>query len=489
MSVAIAVPGLEIREPSSATRALDDRQADTISSGVGRLPELALIMAMGSALIAAAFAGGRSGRHWAGDLFWIGQVVIYAVPAGFLLCRKRILRAEAVGVAVLMPVISYLVNQYYSPGQFRFADEFDHVQTAQTILAEHHLFQLNTVLPQSSQYPGLEIITTSIASITHLSITSSGLVLSGVAHVLVGLGLYLLIVEITGRDRVAALAVVIYATGPHYQFFDSYFIYETIAIPFLLLCLLATAKMMTREGSVSFCWAVVAVACGAVTAVSHHVTSYMLIALLFAFAVAQLFLPRSNRSRGLLPVVLIVTGIVAIWDLGIATATVSYFRPVIDTLLQGHSATTPAVKGSLSVKPGVTGQSPRTDTIAEYLAFLVLLVLTIQGALSVWRIRRSFTSAAPLGMAIASLSIILVLAIREVATNGSELATRTLTFALLPISFVSATLLVNLATGHSLPKHRRHRQRLRLIYGYGGALLIVVLALGDIAGGWPPFYA
>ena len=61
-----------------------------------------------------------------------------------------------------MPIATFLILAYYSPDQFRFLDEFQHVQTAQTILTTHHLFHVNTSLPVSPQYPGLEIITSAV---------------------------------------------------------------------------------------------------------------------------------------------------------------------------------------------------------------------------------------------------------------------------------------------------------------------------------------
>ena len=451
--------------------------------GLGRLPELALCMALGSAAVAVAFAGARYRHTWADHLFWAGEIVIFAVPAGFLLFRRRVTSTEAVGVALLMPVTTFLVNQYYSPGQFRFSDEFDHVQTAQTILATHHLFHANTILPQSAQYPGLEIITTGIVSITHLSITTSGLIVAGTAHVLAGLALYFVVLETTRRPRPAALAAVLYATGSHYQFFDSYFIYETIAVPFLLLALLATVKMLKQSGSAIWGWAIVAMASGIVTAVCHHVTSYVLVALLFAFVVAQFLIPREARNPGVIPLFLVVIAAVAVWDLGVATSTVSYFRPVVDGLLPGHPGTRPSTGGAvISGSPGITGKPPRVDTVAEYLGFLLLLVLTGVGAWKVWRVRRSAATGAALGLALASLSILLALALRG-TSNGSELAGRSLTFVLIPVSFVASLALVGLVM-----KQRPARWRTRMAAG-GCTLAVVVLAVGGIASGWPPPYA
>jgi hypothetical protein len=156
-----------------------DDGTDSPQRGMGRIPEIAFGMAVATIIVAVAFAGARSNKSWATDLFWVGQVALYAIPAAFLLFRRSLLRAEAFGIALLMPVATFLILAYYSPDQFRFIDEFQHVQTAQTILATHHLFHVNTSLPVSPQYPGLEIITSAVVAITHLSITTSGMIVTG----------------------------------------------------------------------------------------------------------------------------------------------------------------------------------------------------------------------------------------------------------------------------------------------------------------------
>jgi hypothetical protein len=466
-----------------ASKAVVEDREESHTRGLGRLPELAVGMALASLVVAVAFDGARSSKSWATDLFWAGQVLLYALPAAFLLFRRHIGRAEAFGVALLMPIATFLILAYYSPDQFRFIDEFQHVQTAQTILTTHHLFHLNTSLPVSSQFPGLEIITTALVAITHLSITTSGMIVTGLAHVLVGVCLYFLVVEVTGRPRIAAFAAVIYATGPHYQFFDSYFIYQTIAIPFLLLSLLAVVKMVKAQGKLANSWAVVAVACGAVTTVSHHITSYALVAVLLAFTVAQLFLPQSARTWRVPAVFAVVAAMVVGWDLGIATATWSYIKPILDSLF-GQKGILPN-----SQKKGVAGNLPRIDTIWEYVSTLLLVVLTPFGAWRVWKARRSASNAVTLGLGLGALSIFLVLVVRVVSGDGGELAGRAMSFALIPVSIVVAAVVV----GRVRAKRDRPRHGLRRFQNYGlatvGTALLVVLAVGGIAGGLPSYYA
>jgi hypothetical protein len=483
VSVESAAPEAEMSSGVSTEPLLVDDGSEGPRRGLGRVPEIALAMAGATLIVAAAFAGARSGKSWANDLFWVGQIALYAIPAAFLLFRRSILRAEAFGIALLMPVATFLILAYYSPDQFRFIDEFQHVQTLQTILATHHLFHVNTSLPVSAQYPGLEIITSAVVAITHLSITTSGMIVTGVAHVLVGLVLYFLVLELVGRPRVAAFATVIYATGPHYQFFDSYFIYQTIAIPFLLLTLLAVAKMVKSDkAAVANTWGAVAIACGAVTVVSHHITSYALVAILLLVLIAQFFIPRAGRGWRVPVVFVVVVGMVVGWDLGVATATWHYIKPIIDSLL-GRGGVLPNSK-----RQSVSGKLPLPDTIWEYASTLLLVVLAPLGAWQVWKGRRE-GNAVSLGLGIGALSIFIVLVVRVASGDGGELAGRAMSFALIPISFVCAIVIVARAqTRPGRPKHgiRRFQNFGMAVLGTG---VLVVLALGGIAGGWPSYYA
>jgi hypothetical protein len=483
VSVESAAPEIE-RAPAVPTEPLlvTDRSLSP-GRGLGRVPEVALAMAAATFVVAVAFAGARSGKSWANDLFWVGQIALYAIPAAFLLFRRSILRAEAFGIALLMPVATFLILAYYSPDQFRFIDEFQHVQTLQTILTTHHLFHVNTSLPVSPQYPGLEIITSAVVAITHLSITTSGMIVTGVAHVLVGLVLYFLVLELIGRPRVAAFATVIYATGPHYQFFDSYFIYQTIAIPFLLLSLLAVVKMIkSNKATVATTWGAMAIACGAVTVVSHHITSYALVAILLLILIAQLFVPRVGRGWRVPVVFVVVAGMVVGWDLGVATATWHYIEPIINSLL-GRAGVLPNSK-----RQSVSGKLPLPDTLWEYASTLLLVVLAPFGAWQLWKARRE-GSAMSLGLGIGALSIFIVLVVRVASGDGGELAGRAMSFALIPISIVCAVVIVaRTQSKPDRPTHgfRRFRNVAMAVLGTG---IVVVLALGGIAGGWPSYYA
>jgi hypothetical protein len=489
-------PGLPLapHAPVPSKDPSDAGPTENPRGGLGRAPELTLGMAFGTLLIAIGFAASRSQRSWASELYWAGQVTIYALPAGFLLFRRSLLRVEAVAIAFLMPISTYLVLLFYNPTRFLFLDEFSHVQTAQSILSTHHLFHISTTLAVSPQFPGLEIATTCVAHLTNLSIVASGFIVAGTAHVLVGLALYFLVSQLTHDHRIAALAAVIYATSPHYQFFDSYFIYETMALPFFLLVLLGMAKMLDEKGAAANTWAVVSIACGAAVAVSHHVTGFWLVGTLLVFCVAQLLLPKGVRTLRVPIVFVAVAATVIVWDLVVATSTLAYFKPVIQAFIGGKPYRPPRQIGATSVitgtlKRGPNGNARPVDSAIEYVSILILMALAPLGALKIWRDRRDGLRAVGLGLAISSMSIFVIVVLRLGAANGTVLAARSLTFIMIPISFVCAVMM-----GRSLANDGTRLPRVtnlarRMWTPLTKTAVIVVLALGGIAGGYPNYYS
>ncbi|HXW80468.1 MAG TPA: DUF6541 family protein, partial [Acidimicrobiales bacterium] len=467
--------------------------------GLGRVPAIALAMSLACLIVAVGYARARYNQPGATELFWLGELVLYAAPALVLLTPRPVSQTEGRGIALLLPVVTYVIMQCYSPASFRFFDELAHVQTAQSILATHHLFHQNTVLPVSPYYPALEITTTALSSLSHLNVTLSGTIVVGAAHVLLGVGIYLLVLELTNRPRIAALAAVVYAAGPQYQFFTSYFIYEAIALPFMLAALIAGAKLLKQDRWLrAGAWTLVAVAAIAVTAVSHHVTSYALIIFFLVIIIVRPFVGSVARRSWQWPFLISVfaacVGFGALWDLLVAKGTVAYFRPAVEALFhRAHSRPSPPPPPH-----SVSGSPPVVDTGLEYLATLLLLALVVLGLWSLWRSRGQRNSSFALPLGVASLSVFGLVLVRVVSSNGVELAGRGFTYALVPASLVCAVALR--AASFSLSKYLRYRGTRRarhyvrpgawLSYFTAAPLIVLlVVAAGDIAGGWPAPYS
>jgi hypothetical protein len=474
---------------SSERDEVPERQDPT---GLGRLPWLTLGIATAVLVVAISYAMSRSQTpatvHWAGPLFWVGQVLLFLAPTMVLVSRRPTTSAEGLGIAFVVPLASYAILQSYHPIQFDFLDEFAHVQTAQSILTTHHLFHPNTVLPVSSQYPALEIVTTAFASISHLSIYASGAAVAGIAHVLFSVGLYLLVIELTGNPRVGGLAVVVYATGAHYQFFDSYFIYEVIALPFLVATLLAIAKLLKApNGRAAAGWSIVAITAACLTIVSHHITSYVLALLLCGIAGVQIL---RGRRTYLWPLVLVVGTTVAmtlVWDLGVASTTSSYVYSQIHQTLSSLN-----LKALFSTGHGHgTGTSvsvPIGDTAVELVGLLALAGVTVFGIIELLRHRRSNQRAVLLACVLGFLSLIIEIAIRLVAQNGSELSARLSSFVLIPIALIIAITLAREEPSLRPQVGSESRTR-RVLRSAALSGIVIAIAIGGIAGGWPAYYA
>jgi hypothetical protein len=117
-----------------------------------------------------------------------------------------------------------------------------------------------------------------------------------------------------------------------------------------------------------------------------------LVAVLLAFSVAQLFLPRETRTWRVPAIFGVIAAMVIGWDLGIATATWAYIKPILDSLF-GQKGILPN-----SQKKGVAGSLPRIDTVWEYISTLLLVVLTPFGAWQAWKARRGKSNAVTLAL-------------------------------------------------------------------------------------------
>ena len=265
----------------------DGRSPAGVAPGARTALSVAVIAA-GVLIISVGYAAGRAGwtggDRWGLALFWAGQLVMFAPLVAGVLVRRSPGEREAAALAAALAIATYLVKVCYSPVAFGFPDELEHWRSLVNLMAAGHLFGTNYVLPVSPAYPGLEIVSSALTLLGRVPVFAAGLVVAGLAHLVVTIALYALFRMVSGEPRVALAAVTVYAMNPHYQVFDSIFGYQTLALAFFGLTLLtwraAQAQRRTqaqarehgaRARTVTY-W-VLAGVFAAATVVTHHITS------------------------------------------------------------------------------------------------------------------------------------------------------------------------------------------------------------------------
>lgn len=403
----------------------------------GRLPELAVVIAAGLMYVAVAYTLARNHVGLALPLFWAGMLTL-VVPAACRLVGPTASRRERIALVVLVGLGLYLVKVLHDPAGFASHDEFLHWHTADSILRNQRLFGKNSLLPVSPLYPGLEDVTAALASLSGLSIFWSGSIVVGAARILLMLALFLFVEQIGGSSRVAGLTSLLYCMNFSFLFFDAQFGYESLALPLAVFALYLVAKRARCGGPArANAWITLTIAAVVVT---HHLTTYALVAFLFVWWLIARWRGRgsSNRSEATVigRVALLTLGLAMLWLVCVAHTTIGYLAPTLGG----------AIKELLKIISGETGgrapfQSYAGETFAPWerlLSVAALALITVSlplGALRVWRDHR--TRAAALALAAAALTFPASQVLR-LTHSGSEFASRSPEFLFVGIAFLLA---------------------------------------------------
>lgn len=315
-----------------------------------------------------------------------------------------------------------------------------------------------------------------MASITGLPLFTSGLIVAGVAHLLFVCTLYLLFQRIGGSHRFAGVALLIYSSNPDLPYFDSTFTYQTLALAFLGVTLLAAWRMTEAETTEERArWLLVAMLFISATVVTHHVTSYMLTAMLFLVVLASLLTGDhpSVRWAG----VLVLWSIVAVvcWVVFVAPQTISYLEPTVEGVAHSFRGLF-ASDHSSTQSTSVVG--PLGNEMSAAGAVLILSALLPFGWWQVWRRYRYQTWA--VALAIGSFSWYAIIAIRLEAADGGELAGRAASFVFVPAAFIAA-----LALTRIIDRALRWQAAAIASASLVGILLMV---FDGAINGWPPYW-
>jgi hypothetical protein len=455
------------------------RGRHTVARSLLPVSLLAVTAATGVLFVAAAYTAGRLGHSdsaWANRAYWLGQGLILVPTSARLLSRRVLTIGETVTVITILTVAEYLVWICYSPLGFTFVDELEHWRSTVNILQSGKLSEVNYLLPISPHYPGLEEVTSALASVTGLSVFISGLIVAGVAHLLFVYVLYLLFREISGSYRVAGVAVLCYAGNSHFASVDSMFIYQTLALPFFGLTLLAAWRLGSKRTTVRerAGWLAFALLMIIAAVVTHHVTSYVLVAGLVLVALAALATANWRMAGWTAVLALLSAAAVVSWLVFAAPETWAYLQPFAESSLQSLRAL--LAGGHFSAPPISAG--PLVDRVLSDLAVLTVSVLLPIGWWQVWR--RYRRQPWMVAMAVGSISWYAIVIVRFTVVDGSELAGRASTFVFVPTAYITA-----LAVGHLAAVAVRWQAS-----AVAAAVLVVVLTLlfDGLANGWPPYW-
>jgi hypothetical protein len=441
---------------------------------------VALITALGVLVVALAYTAGRHGdsdSKTATYSYWAGQVLIF-IPASIRLLSKRgATEAGAVAAVTILTVAQYLCKLCYSPLSFTYSDELAHWLTAENILRTGKLFSTNYGLPISPQYPGLEEATTAIAQITGLPLFTAGVIVAGIAHFLFAVILYLLFRNVGRSLRLAGIAILIYSTNPGLAYFDSLFAYQTLAIAFMGVALLATWRVTEAKSTRDLAgWASIAVIAIAATVATHHVTSYILTLTLALVALAGLLAKdrRAAARAGALAACSLI--MIVLWVATVAPQTVSYLWPPLDGIAQGFKS---LLTGGLAGAPGATTVTVKTPRSHQLIAALAVLILSGLLPIGWFQVRRNFRGQPwLLALVLGSLSWYAILVIRFATADGSELAGRAATFVYVPTAFVGAL---------GIRWFIRRVRRVPANAFFGASLAsILLMSIDGTLNSWPP---
>jgi hypothetical protein len=417
-------------------------------------------------------------------LFWLGALLIF-VPIAFRVLARDVSTRERLTLIVFLGLALYLVKVAGSPDTFTFVDEYVHVRNTHAIISMRHLFTWNPLLATAAYYPGLGALTAGVTELTGLSMFAAGLLVVGIARVLLCAYFYLIFESVTNSGRAAALASLIYMANPMFLFWSSTFTYENLALPLGAFVIWWVGRTRHRGGLTCIVGAVAGII--AVT-VTHHIVGFALAGLLAAWWFAEHVGCRAThaarRQVGILA--LVAWCAVLVWFFAVARPAPTYL--IANNLL-------PALQDTFNVVTGHTAPRqlyhtsmapPAWEPLAGFAALFVLLAVLPSSLLQArWSCRR-----APAAVATAlAIAFPLSLAPR-LASNGVAISGRSSEFVYAGLGCVIGLLFTAAAskwyawrTNLGESADRRHQWRDSFIPTCVAAALVTVVFVGNVTVG------
>ena len=381
-------------------------------------------------------------RGWQGDestaigLWYVGFVGI-VVPFAWLLLAPSRTGHQRLGAALAFGLIMYASWYLTDPIMATRFDETLHVTTLVDMVDQHSFFYPNTTLPVSPHYPGLEFATAGVHWLTGLPLIACQVLVVVVARSTFILALFLLASRIGRSTQVGAAAVLLYAGSAQFYFFNSQYSYQTVAIAMLMAALYLLVRAFDSDEERPWRLLVAVQVCLGGLAITHHLTSWLMLVLLWLLALFFWRGGEERRAKLTLITAELATVMVLAWTAVIAPLLISYLGPIFD-VAKGQILTALDGSGAREVGTGTAGTpTPAWELIVMAGSIVLWGLMLVPAGWRAWR-RGSLgpTRARYVPLVIAVIYPGLQLA--RFVPSAAEIADRASTFVTMAMALVVA---------------------------------------------------
>jgi hypothetical protein len=350
-------------EPEGWSHTLRQRALQLQSRPVGWTSIILLIQALGVCLITYASVASLQTSTDQDTFLWLGFLVVFS-PAFLRILLPIASRAERIVLLSSVGLCIYLAPQIISPLHYIFVDEYMHLRTVNDIVNTHHLFADNSILPISPLYPGLELVTAALSSVTGLSTLVAGFIVIAVARIVVLQALFALLEQVTRSSRTASIAVMIYMANSGFFMFDSLFLYESLGMALGIFMIFALYRSETTEKGKRGFLLVACLALGALT-VTHHVADFFFIGLLLLWTVVNKLMGKPLLRSNITLVTFFALLLAGLWIFFVARPVIGYLSsPITAALAQVQNILTGSTGRQLFVDHTGTHPTPLWERFA-----------------------------------------------------------------------------------------------------------------------------
>ncbi|HVO55114.1 MAG TPA: hypothetical protein VMT37_11950 [Solirubrobacterales bacterium] len=465
-----------VRRPTGPPRrAINSQRKRRLSlERFGHLAPIVLTTGVGLLICSIANALSRETLSPSVALLWVGMALIVA-PIAHRLTSRDASTSERLLLVCLLGLSLYAIKVVRDAPLYTFSDEILHAFNAETAAKTNHLFHRNEILPVTPFYPGLEGATTALMKLTGLTSFGAGVIMLGAARVSLMAGLFFLFKRISGSARTAGLGVAIYAGNFNFLYFAVQYSYESLALPLLVIVMMALAEREASAERWAREWAVPVILGTGAIVITHHLTSYSLVIFIAALAVSYRLVRHTWHWSNPWRLAVFATVLAGGWLVLVATDTIGYLTPVIGDAFKSIFHTLFGEESGRGLFQGERPPGEATPTWARGLALIGVGLLGIGflfGARKVWQRYRSSPFAVIFVLAAAGFFGTLALRFTPAAWETGNRASE---FLFIGLAFVVAV--AGFETWRTFVGNR--------LWRVGLAAAITVIVIGGGISGWP----